>query len=152
MSDIAREWYSQALVDEMQPLLRAHYEEIAWRPDKIALDPDYTRYEKLEALGILRIYTARTFGELTGYAIFLVQPHLHYKGNLTAINDIVFVWPNRRGAFVGKKLLGFAEKELRAEGVRTLGLHIKEAHNWGAMAQHLGFEKVEALWLKWIGD
>lgn len=152
MTVCAREFYTQALIDEMQPLLRAHYEEIAWRPDKIRLDPDYERYSLLDKLDKLRIYTARVDAELIGYAVFILNPHLHYRENFVAMNDIVFVYPNRRGALAGKKLLTFAEQALRAEGVQTIGLHIKKAHNWGAMAGYLGFEEVESTWLKWIGD
>jgi hypothetical protein len=33
----------------------------------------------------------------------------------------------------------------------VMGLHIKDAHNWGALAKILGFERVEANWMKWIG-
>jgi len=137
---------------ELMPLLRQHYEEIAWKQDKIALNPDLERYLQLEAAGMLRIYTAREAGAIIGYAVFCVAQELHYKDIKQAQSDVLYVDPLRRGAMVGKKLLrDYAEGELRREGVQDISLHIKFANDWSKLAEHWGYEKTDILMHKWIG-
>lgn len=143
--------FYKGLIDETAPLVEAHYREIAWRQDVIPLDPDYDRYAAGDTTGAIRIYTARQDGELIGYAVFIVNPHLHYKTTLWAMNDVLYVAEGRRGYRAGSKLLRYAEADLRANGVKVMGLHIKDLHNWGSLAKILGFERVESTWLKWIG-
>ena len=91
----AQETLAQALT-EMKPLFAEHWEEIAWRKDKIALAPDYAAYVALETIGVFKLYTARREGALIGYACWFVSPLLHYKTTLCATNDIVYVDPRYR--------------------------------------------------------
>ena len=140
------------LLVEIMPLLMRHYEEIAWRKEQIKFDPDLDRYRKLEAADFLRIYTARTDGILVGYAVFIISMHLHYKANKVATNDIFYVEPSMRGAMVGRRLIGHVERELKAEGVEVISLHIKTAHNWQKLAEHWGYEQNEVNMKKWIGE
>lgn len=135
---------------EIEPLLKEHYEEIAWNQEKIPLRPDWAKYQKLEVAGILRVFAARRSGALIGYAVYFVSLHLHYSETLWAANDIIFVRKSERGS-VGVKLLRFSETELRSEGVKLVGLHIKLEHDWSRMAERLGYEKTEFNLLKWIG-
>lgn len=146
-----QEQFSRELVMECMPLLYAHYNEIAWLKEKIPLDPDYDRYEAGAKAGVIRIFTARRDADLVGYAIFIVQPHLHYRQTMWAMNDILYVMAGIRGYAIGAKLLRFAEEQLRGDGVHVIGLHSKDAHNIGPLAARLGFERVETNWLKWIG-
>ena len=146
----AQETLAQALT-EMKPLFAEHWEEIAWRKDKIALAPDYAAYEALETKGVFKLYTARRGGALIGYACWFVSPLLHYKTTLCATNDIVYVDPRYRGG-TGMRLVRFSEAELKKLGVQVINLHIKDCLNWGPLAQRAGFERTEANWQKWIGD
>lgn len=147
----AAEPFSLALVAEVAPLLEQHYQEIAWCREKIPLDPDYARYAAGAASGAIRIFTARQDGELIGYAVYIVGPHLHYKQTMWAMNDVLFVAQGRRGYRAGSKLIRFAEAELALTGAQVAGLHIKDVHNWGSLARMLGYERVESSWLRWIG-
>lgn len=146
----AQETMAQAQA-EMEPLFAQHWEEIAWRKDKIALAPNYAAYAELERKSVLKIYTARKEGELIGYACWFVSPLLHYSTTLCATNDIVYVNPRYRGG-TGMRLVRFSEAELKKLGVQVLGLHIKDCLNWGPLAERIGYERTEANWHKWIGD
>jgi len=138
--------------NDVQPLATKHWHEIAWRQDKIQLDPDYERYQRIEASKGLRIYTARKdSGELIGYAFWFIATLTHYKQTLCAANDVVYVDEAYRGG-VGAKLLRFSETELKKLGVQTLSLHIKEILDWSPLAAALGFERTESTHQKWIGD
>lgn len=140
------------VADEILPLLRKHYEEIAWNKEKVPLNPDWGRYAQLEENGMLRIYTSREDGVIVGYAVFCVTRMLHYQDVVQAQNDIFYVTPSRRGYFIGRKLLKeYAEGELRREGVQDIVLHIKLAHDWHVLAEHWGYEPTDILMHKWIG-
>lgn len=146
----AQETMAQAWA-EMKPLFIKHWEEIAWRKDKISLAPDESIYASMEAKGIFKLYTARKEGKLVGYACWFVSPLLHYKTTLGALNDVIYIDPSCRGK-TGIQLIRFSEVELKKLGVQVLSLHIKECLNWGPLAQRIGFEHTEATWNKWIGD
>ena len=66
-----------SVIDEIKPLLEGHYQEIANNRDVIKLNPDYEIYKRFCELGQIRIVTARADGELVGYCIVVVRPHLH---------------------------------------------------------------------------
>jgi GNAT superfamily N-acetyltransferase len=132
-------------------LFQQHYEEIAWRKDKIKLNPDMEKYKLLADQGLAKMYTARENGELIGYAIWFIVRHMHYKNTLKAMNDILYVAPEKRGGMLGVNLIRHCENELIRLGVHTIGMHIKKSLDWGYIAERMGFEPVETLYEKYVG-
>jgi len=147
---LQREAYD-AYLPAALPLYEKHWREVCWRPEKFPLAPDHERYRALEKAGALRIYTAREAGILLGYAVFVVTRHLHYRDVLVANNDLLFVDPARRGAWLGVKLLKLARDSLKAEGVQAVSIRMKDEHAWGAIARRVGFEPMEQVWIMWSG-
>jgi len=142
-----------SVITELMPLLSQHYKEIAWKQDKITLNPNFDHYRILEANGVLRMYIAREDGAVVGYAVFFVTQNLHYQDVKQAQSDVFYVEPSRRGAMVGQKLLrDYAESELKLEGVKVITLHIKCDHDWHKLAEYWGYEWTERNMQKWIGD
>lgn len=141
------------LIEEVRPLLEAHYREIAWRQDAIPLDIDVDRYKALYDAGHVLVLVAREKDlTLVGYNVYFVNQHLHYKSTVYAMNDVLYVTPGRRGLATALKMLRVAEDILRGKFPRVvMGLHIKEAHDWGVLAQRAGYEKNEATWFKLVG-
>jgi GNAT superfamily N-acetyltransferase len=135
------------VIEEIKPLLAAHYREIAHFPD-IPLDPDYTRYAEMELKGVIRIFTVRDREQLVGYAIYFVMPSLHYQGSKQAFQDILFLHPAYRKGFVGAELIRTADAELRDEGVQVVRQHVKAAHDFGKLLTHLGYEIEDHIWTK----
>lgn len=135
---------------EAAVLLRDHYEEIAWRRDKIPLAPDDDRYLNLERAGVLRVYTARG-PRLIGYSVYMVSTHAHYKETLYANNDVLFIEKQARGT-VGLGLIRFAEAALKAEGVQVVMLHVKTYNDWSPIAERMGYEATDRIFQKWIGE
>jgi GNAT superfamily N-acetyltransferase len=112
---------------EMEPLLAAHWAEIA-NPD-IPLDINIDRYHSLEREGILRIYTMRVGSDrLIGYAAYFVGPHIHYKSTIYAQCDVFYVSPESRGRGRAWRLLEFAEADLGVSGAMVATYHGKVAH------------------------
>lgn len=106
-----------SIVDELKPLLRLQWEDIALDKEIIEYDPDFDRYDALFKLGILKITTVRADGLLAGWYINFVTPHLHYRTSLFAMLDIYYVAPEFRLGVVGIRLFQEMEKQMRALGV-----------------------------------
>lgn len=134
--------------DEVQPLLREHYDEIATDKHAIPLDPDKDRYLAMERDGKLVCFTARVDGALIGYAAFFVMQHLHYKSTKVAINDVLFVSKPWRTSRAGLVLVRESESYLRVIGVKKLVWHIKPEHDWSAILVHGGYALFERSFAK----
>jgi len=145
------ESYAQ-VVDEIQPLIKSHWKEIASCKDKIKLNPNFNMYKTMNELGILRIFTVRDFGKLVGYFIVMCQPHLHYSDHVYAMNDIIYIDPEYRGSTIAFKLLRSVEKRLKKDGVSVLMINMKVYAPFDRLLEKLNFENTERVYSKYIGD
>ena len=132
----------EEVAEEVLPLLEKHWEELAIHRSDIKLAPDWERYQLLDEGGVLHIITARVEGVLVGYCVDLLGTHLHYKNNVFAINDIFFIDPEYRTGTLGVRMLKFAKKELKRQGVDTWMIHTKNHMSSAALLHRLGFETV----------
>ena len=98
-------------VDEFEKLFPLHYEELCVTKE-FPYEPNYEAYKKCANAGVLRCITCRADGELIGYIIFFVTPHLHYKSCMTATEDIYFLKKEYRKGRIGIRLFQYAEKVL----------------------------------------
>ena len=142
----AREPLTSALLDEALPLLRAHWAEIAHYPD-IPLEVDAQTYERSEAAGIVRCFTARTAGALVGYALFFVRHAPHYASSLQAVQDVVYLAPAVRGG-TGFRFIAWCDAQLAAEGVQAVYHHVKRAHDFGPLLERQGYALVDLIYAK----
>jgi len=134
-----QEEFSYELVNEMYPLWKAHYEEIATYKD-IALDPDLERYEIMARGGFLRIFTARDEGSLVGYQVFFVTQNPHYKRSTQAVQDILFLSLVLRKGLTGYKFIKWCDERLKEEKIQLVFQHVKEAHDFTPMLRRLGYQ------------
>lgn len=136
---------------EAEPLIRAHWQEIARNRETIPLNIDHVAYAKLDERGQLLIVTARDDGRLVGYLTYFIMPqgHLHYLGTPWAESDVFFVLPEERKSGVGAGLFRAAEEALRARGVRVVHTHVKIEHPAaGRLLEHLGHQPIETIYAK----
>lgn len=138
-----------AVVGEIRPLLERHWKEVAHYPD-IPLVPNWPKYAECENVGLLRIYTGRDDGRLTGYSVFMVHPGMHYSTSKEADEDLLYVAPEHRKGRFGLQLMQFAERELTAEGVQLLKRRTKVAErlNFGALLERMGYEPIDVVYGK----
>ena len=146
-----QEFLSTARPDA-QELLKDHWEEIALNKEKIALNPDWEAYEKLEDDGKLKVFTARDNNKLIGYFVVIVGVNPHYKDDLFAINDIIYLDKGYRKGFTGIKIIKFAEKCLKEDGVSVLSINTKVHKPFDRVMVYLGFRPIERVYSKYIGD
>ena len=151
MTVYQQEFLSTARPDA-QELLKDHWEEIALNKEKIALNPDWEAYEKLEDDGKLKVFTARDNNKLIGYFVVIVGVNPHYKDHLFAINDIIYLDKDYRKGFTGIKIIKFAEKCLKEDGVSVLSINTKVHKPFDRVMVYLGFRPIERVYSKYIGD
>ncbi len=135
------------ILASLSDLPAAHGAEAGAAPVTLDLDA----YAVLDAAGALRIYTARSMGELAGYATWIVSPtNLHHKGLRYAAMDAIYVVPAKRG-LTGPNLLRYSERALRGEGVKEIVLNVPLANDWTPLAERMGYERAEVQMRKHIG-
>jgi GNAT superfamily N-acetyltransferase len=149
--------YQKESVDEVirdiQSLLLPHYVETAPHQDKVALDPIYSNYYDLEELGYLCIITARDkFNKLVGYAIYVMNEHMHCSNHIVANNDMSYILPKYRGKGMAVKMFQKAEECLRALGCHQIIIGMKIDSTFRSTMEGEGFEPHELLYTKYIGD
>ena len=131
------------VIDEIEPLLRKHFDEICAHPDELVLDVNWPHYQMLEQAGMLHITTARDAGRLVGYACCLYLCHPHYQRNVFALNDVVYVDPEYRSRGTGVRVIAHMEQSLADLGVEWLHMHVKCKHNFGPLLEHRGYQLEE---------
>lgn len=137
---------------EAARLFPLHWEEIAINRDKIRLAVDYERYDQLDATGQLHVVVARSDGDVVGYHLTLVQPHLHYADVLHGFTDVYFIVREFRRGRTGINLFRFVEKTLKARGVKKLFTGTKIHMDLSPMFKRMGWTPTETLFTKYIGD
>lgn len=105
-----------SIVDECQPLVREHHNEISPFVTE-GLDPDYVRYHAMECAGFLHVYTVRDDIDLVGYSSYVLFNQPHCIGIMHAHHDALYVQPEYRKVSVGARLLAFCEQQLERAGV-----------------------------------
>ena len=140
--------YQQEFINSVKsdiiPLLHLDWLEIEHRKDIREFDPDWEAYETLEEAGILKVFTVRFEGKLVGYYSCIVSPSLHSKGLLQATIDAIYLHPDYRKGLVGYKLIKFAEKCLKEDGVKIILLGTTEVNPIDPLLLKLGYSKTEA--------
>lgn len=134
-------------IDELKELLPVHYDELCVTKD-FPLLPDYVAYGRLCVAGMLKCIVARSDGELVGYALFIIQPHLHYFTCKTAFEDIYFLRKDHRLGRTGIRLFQFAEKALREDGVNRIIMHTKIHLDNSKLFEYLGYKFTDKLYTK----
>ena len=138
-----------ALAGEIMPLWEAHWREIGQDRERVLLDPDWDKYGRLDALGMLEITAARRGGALVGYLFSVVDTHLHYRSTIFAAQDLRYLRPDCRGGRTALRLAEAHEAQLRARGVVKAIGNVKLASDRdGRLFDHLGWRPAETLYVK----
>lgn len=139
----------QDAINEIKPYYQAHYDELASNKE-IPLDPDYETYDKLSEAGFIHLVTARKDGELVGYHISFVMPHMHYKSSLTAHTDIYYLRKDCRIGLNGYNFFKFMEESLNKKGVQRIYMMTKTDADKGIILKRLGYVEKERIYTKML--
>ena len=149
MTVLSKEEYSEKLIEEMLPLWKAHYDEIAHFKD-IPLDPDLEVYKAIAKAGNLRIFTARQWVvngiALVGYQVFFLKANPHYKTSLQAVQDILFMDESVRKGLTGYRFVRYCDGKLKDDGIQVVYQHVKSRHDFGHLLERLGYELQDVIY------
>lgn len=131
----------------VQPLLAAHYEELAKFKDIAALEPAYSDYRDAEASDSLLVLLAHDAEQLIGYAVTFRTTSAHYAGMRVAQNDVIYVRPDYRKGMSGYRLIKLTRERAAARwNTQLLIWHTKPDTPMDLLMPRLGCEKLENLW------
>ena len=139
------------VMEEIEDLVKLEWEEVQHDPEEKVLALDWDTYLLLEDRGYLKVFTARSSGELVGYFCATINPDLHSKGSFFVSNDAIFLHPYYRKGRVGLKLFRFTEACLAEDGYDRLYVTTTERNKIDSLMSYLGYDKVETRFLKKIG-
>ena len=135
-------------INELRDIIPTHYDELCVTKN-FPLMPDYEAYGRLYVAKMLKCVTVRTDdAALIGYAIFIVQPHLHYKTCKTAFEDLYYLKKEHRLGRTGIRLFQFAEQALREDGVNRIIMHTKVHLDNSRLFEYLGYKHTDKLYTK----
>jgi len=138
-------------IEELKPLLEAHYKEVHLFPDKIPFNPDYDTYLAMEEAGVINLITVRDEGKLIGYTVAFLYPNLHYQDHVYAVNDIIYLDPLYRKEGHVDTLLRYAENVYKRLGASVMTLHMKVGIPFKGACERNGIELKEHMYMKYIG-
>ena len=119
--------------------------------DAIKFEPNYESYLAREEEGAVQVVVVRDDGRLIGYYISFIYQHPHYKNDLFAVNDILFLERAYRGSTIAYRMFKYAEKELKKLGVSVIMMTMKTQHPFVRLCESLGMEEHEIVYSKYIG-
>lgn len=132
---------------EMEPLFPLHYEELCV-DKRWPCEPDLDVYRMLADKGMLRVITVRADGELVGYMVFIIRPHLHYKSCLCAFEDLYFLRKDMRQGRIGIRMFNYTEAALKRIGVQKMIVHTKAHMDVSRLLEYLDFKLVDKMYSK----
>jgi predicted GNAT superfamily acetyltransferase len=130
---------SLAELQQAAELIRAHWEEVALSKDLMVLDPDWAKYELLDASGGLLVVGAFAEERLIGYSVGLVTGHMHYRGLVYYQNDALFVDRQHRRGEVGLNLIQCSESLAEEQGAKFFCWHAKQGTALDALLSRKGY-------------
>lgn len=135
-----------SIKDEIMNLARIHQETTEWEHHKDnELDPDWERYALLENNNSLMIFTAREDKKLIGYNIFFINTSLHYKKEFNAVQNLIFIHPEKRG--FGKYFIYYSDGKLKEIGVKKIFYILKAANDWSEkLLKPLGYTLMDKIY------
>lgn len=147
MTEIAftEEKPSDSLMREIAELASAHYEETIDddAPPKI----DGSFYKPMYDQGTLRVFTARN-GSLVGYSVFLVIGNRHKEGEVSAMQDAVYLKPDFRKGDTGLKFMRHCEDALIAHGVSVLYQFTSAKKDISPLLKRMGYRQTEVVYTR----
>lgn len=106
-------------------------------------------YEKLDAANVLVVTTARDDDrKLVGFAMYIVVPASHHRGQIMADCDGITIDRSYRGQGIGKGLYEYTESVLRTRGVDMVINRYRTCYEVEPIFPSLGFELVEHTYRK----
>jgi hypothetical protein len=124
---------------ELFPLFADHWKEISHYND-IPLEPNLELYNKMEELGLVRLFTARDNSALVGYGVYVMTPDLHAKSSVQASQDVLYIDPKKRG--FGLSFIKWCDEQMREMGAKIILRGVSVKCDYSRILSRIGYEQV----------
>src|SRR5215469_1456361 len=120
----------------------------------VPLNFKWNMYEALENAKACKLFIAHyawgqmAYGLIHGFALYIVQPHLHHDNQMVAQCDMIGVRPQSRNRGIGKALIEHATEALRKDGVTHMVHHHRVIYDTKPLFAKLGFKLEELGYVK----
>lgn len=128
-------------------LISKHHDEVTIF-DGVNLDLDISKYQRLDDLGLLKVFTVRSEGILVGYSSFFLSSHTHHKNTVHAHMDTIYIHPKFRG--IGADFANYCDDQLVYCDVNFVHRGFPSDNNWGEKLIDYGYEEKEITYIKEI--
>lgn len=132
----------------IEPLLRAHFEEIAINRNTAPLNPFWDYYYVSERMNRLVVVAAESGYDLVGYSVYFLAPMLHNMPHLMAQNDIIYIHPEYRRGSLAMRLMQMGETEAKRLGANFVSMHVKVGHDFSGLLLRAGYAEAETVFTK----
>lgn len=140
--------FLESVRGEVEVLIQNHFDEVYPARDSFDCNMDWDMYEKLEQIGLLKIFTARIEKELIGYLWVILSPNIHSKGSMLACDDGLYVDKSYRGKSVAKDLIRLTEKCLKEDGLKVFNIVGTTEKPIDALVKRMGYTAIETKFQK----
>lgn len=121
----------------IEELAKECWDEVDQAKGYMKFEIDWPVYDLLYKAGSLRYYKIlNPEGEPVGFATFLINPHLHCKGEWIAVTDVMYIRPPYRG--IGEEFLNLIMEDLKSQNVSWFIFNVKSWLDEGKLADKLG--------------
>ena len=105
-----QERFEDTVIGEMKLLVFDHIAEVG--PFQFEFDVDWDKFVELQESDSIRLFVARSEGNMVGYAIYIISTHTHFATTVFALQDALYIAPQFRGNGAGIGLIRFCEEML----------------------------------------
>lgn len=105
-----QERFDDTVIGEMKLLVFDHIAEVG--PFQFEFDVDWDKFVDLQESDSIRLFVARSEGNMVGYAIYIISTHTHFATTVFALQDALYIVPQFRGNGAGIGLIQFCEDML----------------------------------------
>ncbi len=142
----------ESFFEQSEKLLFDHWMEVANNKQAIKLSPDEEKFKALQRAGALFNTIAYEDGKMVGYVILFITPHIHYKEDLFAYVDVIFLAPEYRKSKVGLALIHKAEELAKENGASIISHHCKPNTPLEKIMGRLGYKVHETIFTKLLKE
>jgi N-acetylglutamate synthase-like GNAT family acetyltransferase len=128
---------------ELEPIFRAHWQDVTPDFEGICLGFDWLTYAELENMGAVHFIVAREDKKIVGYQMCIIRPHIHSKDSVVASTTFFFMLPEHRKGWSGVNLFRATEASLKSIGVKNLYVGCKKDKNLSSLFLRIGYHEVE---------
>jgi hypothetical protein len=132
---------------EIEHLFTAAHAE-AEHEKQFALEPAYDQYEKIEQLGMLKLYVLRKDDEAVGFGLFFLNKDMHHSSATFAVNDSIFLSPDDRHSGLAAAMVQAIDTDLRANGAQAVIYQMREGCSFKTLLTDAGYHKTADVWVK----